>query len=400
MNINQAFRWARHADKQLSRRLSDKRRLLINARTAMNFAIVSPIYKALRDDPRIEFYFTASEKPQDSWTIYREGGLGLKVVNPRRAAIIRFDAYLVADVLWMTLPRGTPRVLMFHGVAGKYSHVYDSPERSMRAWDRLFFINRRRMKNFALSGAIAEDSAAARLVGYPKIDCLVDGSLKRDRILADLGIDPARRTVLYAPTWSPYSSLNTHGEQLIRNLCDAGYAVIVKLHDRSRDPLFIHSGGIDWVTRLDPILRKTGGLVADGADASPYMVGADVLITDHSSAGFEYLLLNRPLIRIEMPELIARTNIPEEYVKLMRDASITTRNPVEVVNAVGRALNNPTEQSDIRKAIAEELFYDPGHATARAGRELYELIELDPLSESMKIHASSPQSQFAFFKNP
>ena len=29
-----------------------------------------------------------------------------------------------------------------------------------------------------------------------------------------------------------------------------------------------------------------------------YLAAADVMITDHSSAGFEYLLVDRPLIRI------------------------------------------------------------------------------------------------------
>jgi hypothetical protein len=33
--------------------------------------------------------------------------------------------------------------------------------------------------------------------------------------------------------------------------------------------------------------------------------------------------------------------------------------------------------SQSRRAVADELFYEPGTATARAVRELYEVIELD-----------------------
>jgi len=259
----------------------------------------------------------------------------------------------------------------------------------MRAWDRLFFINRRRKRNFIDSGAIPENSSAARLVGYPKIDCLVDGSLKRDDVLDAIGIDPARRTVLYAPTWSQYSSLNCMGTQLVRSLCDAGYAVIVKLHDRSRDSRYVHSGGIDWVSRLEPLLKQHGGRLADSGDASTYMVAADVMITDHSSAGFEYLLLDRPLIRIEMPELIARTNIPDDYVQMMARSSMTVRTHWEAVNAVDHSISNPCALGDNRQAVAEELFYDPGNATAHAVKEIYELIELDPLPGVHKINQSS-----------
>src|SRR5581483_6923144 len=389
MILGKAAQLVRNADKQLSRKLDGRRRILINARTAMNFAVVSPIYKALRNDPRISFWFTASEQPARAEQIYSESRDKLDVISPKRAALNRFDAYLVADVLWMILPRGVPRVMMFHGVAGKYSHIYDSPEHTMRAWDRLFFINRRRLRNFMVSGAISESSTAARLVGYPKIDCLVDGSVRRNDILKSIGIDPAKRTVMYAPTWSPYSSLNAMGEELVRALGDAGYAVIVKLHDRSRDPQYIHSGGIDWISRLEPILRKNGGCLAEGSDASPYMVASDVLITDHSSVGFEYLLLDRPLIRIDMPDLIARTNIPADYVRMMTDASATIRTCRDATSAVEQAFSDPDRLSAVRKDIVNELFYDPGNATQRAVRELYELIELDPLPSRQSISEQS-----------
>ena len=41
--------------------------------------------------------------------------------------------------------------------------------------------------------------------------------------------------MLYAPTWTPYSSLNAVGEDVIRGLSAAGYTVLVKLHDNSLD---------------------------------------------------------------------------------------------------------------------------------------------------------------------
>src|SRR6185369_10895442 len=94
-------------------------------------------------------------------------------------------------------------------------------------------------------------------------------------------------------------SLNSIGEDLVKALVAAGYAVIVKLHDRSRDPRYEHSGGVDWGARLEPILRGGGGWLADTSDACPYLAAADLMITDHSSLGFEYLLLDRPLIRID-----------------------------------------------------------------------------------------------------
>ena len=380
MSLKRVITTGREIDKQWQRwRSPDRRRLLVNARTAMNYATISPIVERLQPDPRLEFYFTASENPANHAEIYAEAVTPLKYVTPFQASLTRFDVYLAADFLWVKLPRGARRVQTFHGVAGKYRTVYDSPSNSMRDWDRLFFINKRRLQHFIDCGAIDANSDAARLIGMPKLDCLVDGSLVRDEILVSLGIDPTRRTILYAPTWSAHSSVVSMGEELVARLGEAGYAVIVKLHDRSRDASdFGHSGGVDWGERLAPLLQRYGGLLASGANSSRYLPAADAMITDHSSVGFEYLLLDRPLIRIHVQELIKNTDIEPSYVELMANASSSVHNVDETVAAVERAFADPALKSGDRVAVANEMFYKPGTATQRAVTALYELMELDP----------------------
>jgi hypothetical protein len=380
MSLKRVITTGREIDKQWQRwRSPDRRRLLVNARTAMNYATVSPMVERLQLDPRIEVYLTASENPELTEQIYAEASPPFKFITPRQASLTRFDVYLAADFLWVNLPRGARRVQTFHGVAGKYRTVYDSPSESMRGWDRLFFINKRRLQHFIDSGAIDAGSDAARLIGMPKLDCLVDGSLVRDDILTSLGIDPSRRTVLYAPTWSAHSSVVSMGEELVTRLGEAGYAVIVKLHDRSRDAgSHEHSGGVDWGERLAPLLRRYGGVLATGNNSSRYLPAGDVMITDHSSVGFEYLLLDRPLIRIHVPELIKNTDIEPSYVELMANASSSANDVEETVAAVERAFAEPQVKSSDRVAVANEMFYKPGTATARAVAELYQLMELDP----------------------
>jgi len=313
--------------------------------------------------------------------IFEEGDEDIRIISPTQAKWMKFDAYLAADFVWATLPRGTQRIQFFHGVAGKYADRYDRPQRALKEWDRFFFINRKRLDNFIASGAIEPGSPSARLVGMPKADRLVDGSLNRDIILQGLGLDPRLPTVLYAPTWTPYSSLNALGEELVAALAKTGSNLIVKLHDNSLDVSDVrNSGGIDWVARLSPALVGPRGHLAKRGTISPYLVAADLMISDHSSAAFEYLLLDRPLIRIEMPELIARTNIPADYVALLAEASTSVRILPEILQAVEQGLTNPSLQSDTRRAVAEELFYKPGTATTRAVLELYELMELAPPS--------------------
>ena len=354
------------------------RAVLIDARRPMNYSVIAPIYNRMRGDPRIRFYFVASEQPGRARQIYREAGNEIEIISPRQAFWMKFDVYLVADVLWLPLPRGARRVMMFHGVAGKYSDVYDSPSRSMREWDRLFFINKRRLRNFISAGAIDPDSSAARLVGMPKLDCLVDGSLSKAEILTGLGLDPAKPTVLYAPTWSEHSSLNKMGKKLVAALSNKQNNLIVKLHDGSRMPGRFFSGDVDWVSELTPILNASGGCLANTSDASPLLAAADVLITDHSSVGFEYLLLDRPVVRIHVPELIANTKIGSEYVELLTTVSLSVTEPSAIQRVVEKALADPKAMSDVRRTTASELFHCAGSATQRAIDELYVLLELDP----------------------
>ncbi|MGE5815827.1 MAG: CDP-glycerol glycerophosphotransferase family protein [Acidobacteriota bacterium] len=350
--------------------------ILVDGRTPVNYVMVAPVYQAMQADPRVRFFFTASEEPGRLREIYSNAPRTIRLISPRRAALRKFDAYLASDFMWATLPRGTCRIQVFHGVGGKYG--FDAPTTSMRVWDRLFFVNERRMQNFIAAGAIDADSPAARLVGMPKVDCLVDGSLERDSILADLGLNPDRPTVLYAPTWSPASSLNAFGEDLIRGLIDRPVNVLVKLHDRSRDLRARYSGGRDWMAALAPIVAgRDNARLLDGHDISPYLVASDVMITDHSSAGFEYLLLDRPLVRIYRPALIEVANIHPDYVRLLGEAALSVNTLAETLAGVDRALGNPGEKSATRKRVAADLFHQPGTATGRAVAGLYEAMELD-----------------------
>jgi amino acid adenylation domain-containing protein len=132
------------------------------------------------------------------------------------------------------------------------------------------------------------------------------------------------------------------------------------------------------LARLRPILADGAGLLARESDACPYLAAADVLITDHSSVGFEYLLLDRPVVRIEMPELLSKTDVNSEYVRLLAEASTSVHDVRGTLDAVERGFAEPTLKSNARRSVAEELFYKPGTATQRAVRELYEVLELEP----------------------
>src|SRR5580765_259461 len=338
--------------------LRRRRRILVDARTPVHYAMFAPVHRAMEDDDRVRFSFIASDEPAQAASIFRDAGAENAVIGPMAAALMKFDAYLTSDFTWTRLLHETCRIQMFHGVGGKYG--FDAPTEPLDAWHRLFFVNRRRLNNCVASAALQADSPAIRMIGMPKVDCLVDRSLNRDAVLRVLGLPAHRPTVLYAPTWSPASSLNLLGVALLKRLRQLPVNVIVKLHDRSRDLRRQYSGGIDWPAMLAPYLSAGAAVLASEADICPYLAAADVMVTDHSSAGFEYLLLDRPLVRIHTPALITLANIHQDYVRMLAEVSDSTSAVDDTVAAIERALEDPSARSATRRTVAADLFYEPG----------------------------------------
>ena len=187
-------------------------------------------------------------------------------------------------------------------------------------------------------------------------------------IRASLGLRDQGPTILYTPTYSEASSLHLAGEAIVRALAGEGFNVIVKLHDRSLDPDPRYNAGIDWRARFQALAASLAGRVAftEIADASPVLAAADAMVTDHSSIGFEYLVLDRPLIVFDAPDLPRAARINPEKVQLLRSAADVVRTPAEAARKAREALAAAGHLSAPRRRIARELFYEPGTATARA----------------------------------
>jgi glycosyltransferase involved in cell wall biosynthesis len=364
-------------------RMRPRKRILFDAASPMSFAVFRPIYERLRHDPRLELWFTAYGDVWQPHEIFAPAGIIENVVARSTASAMKVDAYVNTDLWDMTwLHRRTRRIHLFHGVAGKYA--LDAPvdlAPNIAAFDCLMFVNADRRRRYIEAGLVPDEDVKAALVGYPKVDCLVDGSLNPAGIARALALDPAASTVIYAPTWSPYSSLNAMGEEIIERLAADGLQVIVKLHDRSYDRLQRGSGGVDWAVRLSkydahPLVR-----VIRQADASPLLAVSDAMVSDHSSIAFEYMLLDRPIVAIDCPELIEQAGINPDKVRRLRSAAYVVRSARDMTNALVNALRNPGRLSAERRRIAADLFYRPGTATDRAVALIYRMIDLPAFAD-------------------
>ncbi|HEY3883950.1 MAG TPA: CDP-glycerol glycerophosphotransferase family protein, partial [Vicinamibacterales bacterium] len=289
-----------------------------------------------------------------------------RFLTHQQVAWRRFDLYLNGDPWAAAWPhRCAHRVNFFHGVAGKYD--LDNPAglpMGFETYDRVAFINRDRMRRYLAAGVVT--TAQAALVGYPKLDRLATRGWNRDDVLRSTGVDGSRPVVLYAPTYSPASSLHLAGEAIVGGLAAAGLGVIVKLHDRSLDPDPRYNDGIDWRTRFRAFEQPGRVVFVEASDASPLMAASDALVTDHSSVGFEFLVLDRPVLVYDAPDLAGAARINVEKIALLRSAADVARGVNELASMTIAALRDPSRRSADRRRVAADMFYEPGTATDRA----------------------------------
>ena len=363
-------------------RAAGRRRVLIEARTPLNLAVLRPVLEPLLGDARVRLSFTG-EAGEGLGRAVDELGVRSMVVSRATAAWMRADLYINSDP-WnaLRLRRTDKQLNFFHGVAGKYD--LDQPAGlplDFGRYDRVAFPNEGRRDNYVRAGIVREDRAV--LVGYPKADVLVRerGAVRPAARLPQL--DAGRPTAIFAPTFSPASALHHAGIRIVETLLAGGCNVIVKLHDRSLDPDPRYSGGIDWRARLSAYAGPHF-MFAESGDSTPYLLASDLMVTDHSSIGFEFCALDRPLIVFDAPGLVETARINLEKVALLRGAARVVSDPAGLAAAIREAVASPQSRAVHRGRAVAEVFYRPGSATARALELVYRLLDLPPAADAVQ----------------
>lgn len=345
-------------------------KLLFYCKAPMNAVMYERPLRRLWNDARFAMRFTGEGRGHGD-AVGILASLGFDGARRAPDCLVRWgrwDAYVSPDI-FMPARRARRRIQIFHGVSFK-GKMY-TPR--IHRFTDLFLIGEDMRRRFIERGLYEEGDPALHRVGMPKLDALVDGSLQRDAILRELGLDPSRPSVLYAPTWRPECSLYAEGQELIRH-CSQGkapYTLIVKLHDWHWDPA---TNPVDWRTTI-PTLENEHVRFATQASVVPLMAAADALISDASSVANEYLLVDRPIIWIDVPALIRKYESTLDLNGWGRRTGRVTRGLEELLAAIDAALENPEEGGETRRAAAADIFYNPGRATEVFVTRLMELLE-------------------------
>lgn len=194
--------------------------------------------------------------------------------------IVFGNAYAHADAL----PPATRTAMLYHGTGTKRGH-YNAAQAEMDVTFVAGPFYAEALRTLYPGATVAE-------VGYPKLDPLFGPDAQRPHLdLAAVGLDPDKRTLLYAPT---------HIDCTFPNMPDdwpadfADFNLIVKPHQLSHfgTRRRAHRAKMDawrgapncWIAPIEVF------------DPAPLMAASDLMISDTSGILFEFAALDRPVV--------------------------------------------------------------------------------------------------------
>lgn len=345
-------------------------RILFTGYAPVHFLCFKPIYERLVSRPDIEIVLSGgirSKSPHapggylfDHEAMYsRFPELPQDAINSVGSLAKQdFDVLFSANTRRIEPRRLGRSIQIFHGLSFRNRAIRPETDGA----DHYFLLGPYMRRGFEDAGILHPDDPRAVEIGFPKTDRLLDGSLDPDAVRTEHGLDGDRPVVLYAPTGERHNSLETMGEELISRLAATDrYDLLIKPHDHP------HST-IDWWQRLAPMEADHVRLVRE-PDVVRTLTITDLLITDASSVANEFTLLDRPIVFIDVPELLALTRKKKARLDLDtwgRKGGQVAADADAALAAVAHGLERPDELSDVRRAIAADLFFNPGRATDAA----------------------------------
>ncbi len=343
------------------------KRILFTGYAPVHFLCFQPLYEQLRRTEGYEVHLSGGLRSKDEsgkW-VYDEAGLydrfGIPAHERKLVSDIAEEDY---DVLFaantkMIEPRSVgSKVQIFHGISFRNKAVREENASA----DHYFVVGPYMKRKFVERGMFENGDPRIVNIGFPKTDRLVSGAFDRSALLTQYGLSGERPVVLYAPTGQKKNSLELMGLDVIRTITDSNrFDLLVKLHDHPKDRK-------DWMTKVGALETDHTKLVRS-LDVIPLLFLADILITDASSVANEYALLDRPIVFLDVPELLQAALNEGSAVDLEtwgRKGGIIVPSPREVMGALESSLINPSQFSEVRRASVNDLFYNPGRASRTA----------------------------------
>ncbi len=208
-----------------------------------------------------------------------------------------------------------------------------------------------------------------RVTGFIRSDLLFGSNAEdRESFCFRHDVDPQKNIVLFAPTFNPELSAIPFVRDRITELGGDSSLVCVKLHQMTPKP---------WKEMYWRLAEEREDVIfLRDDDYSGMMHAADVMVSDVSSMFVEFMLLNKPVVLFNSPQLKSFENYdPSDLEHKIRDAVLEADTLPILRNKVDKALAHPEILEEQRLRYVEELDYGrDGKSAQRAAGAIMELL--------------------------
>lgn len=276
------------------------------------------------------------------------------------------DVTIVADACHSTIPQLKHIINVGHGMICKGAFYTDSPIIRRENLSELICVpgpwHKRRLAKNVFIPIIT--------TGFIKSDLLFGSrTVGREEFCKGLGIDPNKKIVLFAPTYNPELSTVPCVWDKIVEIATPDRELLIKLHNVSDE---------SWKDLYRNMAVKHDNIhYLTDADYGGMMHAADLMISDVSSIYIEFLLLDKPLVLFNNPEISNfRFYRPNEIEYLARGAARQVASFEELSIAVDEELREPNRFSARRKQYIPALDYGrDGKSSERAAKAILDWCE-------------------------
>lgn len=380
--------------KMLKDKLSGKKIIILDIEELSFIPYIFPVYEVLKKKTHKISYYIATHYPGNEKFKYFEIPVTRQFDVKLSKEFSKADIF-ISPHIYGEGNKNSLKVHINHNQPVKYESYQ---KREFVNFDVHFLtspLHREQTENTIRKYKLEDSGIKLFNTGYSKSDKLLNGEYKRDEVLKELKLDPAKKTVLYAPSWDEGLSLRKNGEEVIKNILKTeNINLIVKLHPISYCPengpnYLFYTGGINWTEKFSVFSDYENFRHVQSNNIDPLLEAADLMVTDVSSVALEFIMLDKPVIYIDCPEFFEKTlkktysafgDTTAEFV--MNDpkanAGRHTGDVVYDIKDLGKVINDclkdPGKNSGKRKELAKQLSYNPGRASEAACDKILELL--------------------------
>ena len=353
----------RDADRQYTLPPSGDRPIVLDVYVPQNLMHLAPLYHALKKRRLPVFVALRDALNETRDRAIARGieaadvlmGDGLLRIKP--ALTVASDQAF--DWLHSPIP-DLPRVQIFHGCLLKsFSNVMGE----LTKFSHFFFPGPLYRNTFESHVVCPVDRAIKyHDTGMPRTDDILAMRSNREAACNALGINAARKVVLYAPTWHVEATFFESGVDIVRTISAMGLQCLVRPHPFTLNTTLTGLASRRAQAVLDTCRGLPGVILAHDMDDRLVMAASDLLVADFGSIAYEYLILNRPVVFFDSPAY-HRLLKEEDLEWWGRSAGSIVNDAGELQEAIFESLRAPETMADQRKEVLDKTYFNLGRAS-------------------------------------